>query len=400
MGHALKILYHHRTRGDNVERVHILGMVVALENLGHRVFIAGPPGVKLEKKLTKNVTLKRRSGWTIELWRKLSSHCPEVFFEMMEIMYNFYSFFNLFRAFRKKRIDFIYERYALFSFSGVLFSKIRKAPIFIEVNDSALVERNRNLLFIALARKLEKWVFKRASCIVTVSGVFRSVISKLGIMENRIVVIPNAIDPNLFHVFPERQSSLRQELGLAGKIVIGYVGNFSIWHKLEFLIKGVAKVLDQGFDIHCILVGEGASTSAMKKLAFRIGIEQNFNFLGKKPHNEIAEYIALMDLCVLPSANHYCSPVKIFEYMAMGKAIVAPNLPNIREILTHGVDAMLFEPGDNDGFCKALFQLLENPGLREKVGNNARIKIYEKHLWKQNAKELIDLFLELQKNIA
>ena len=149
----MNILYHHRTRGKDVERVHILGMVRAFRKLGHEVHIASPPGTDLDEDKAKLHSLKSKNN---EIWRKVSVHVPEVFFELIEILYNAFAFVRIISVTRKKKFKLIYERYALFSFAGVLFSRLQGIPIFLEVNDSAVVERNRKVFFGKIARRIDR----------------------------------------------------------------------------------------------------------------------------------------------------------------------------------------------------------------------------------------------------
>ena len=162
----MNILYHHRTQGKGVERVHIMGLVNGLRELGHQVEIIGPPWAEPESHLNESIeetSNNRKSNWNI-----LSKYLPEFLFELMEMAYNAYAYFNLSRHLRKRRVDAvdaIFERYALFMFAGVLVARTHGCPIILEINDAADIERVRTLKFKNIARGLEKTIFKKADAL-------------------------------------------------------------------------------------------------------------------------------------------------------------------------------------------------------------------------------------------
>ena len=388
----MNILYHHRTRGKGAEGAHILGMVRAFRELGHTVYVVSPPGTELDEGQADLHSLKDSKK---EISRKVSVSFPEVFFELLEILYNVFAFFQMIFVMRKKKIDFVYERYALFSIAGILFSRIHGIPILLEVNDSAVVERIRKVLFSKIASRIEQWIFYHASSIITVSGVFKEIVVGRSIKEKKVFVTPNAIDPHDFTVSKDARRLVRKQYQLHGKIVVGYVGGFSVWHRLDFLADTIAELTAIHPNIHCLLVGDGVNRPFLSQYVRKMGVEEHFTFTGKCYHNQVAKYISAMDITILPDANRYCSPLKLFEYMAMGKPVLAPRLPNVNEILTPGVNSVLFEQGEKEDLEKRLSEIIENKELRQNLGNNARRTVYEKHLWIHNARKIIRICKDL-----
>ena len=387
----VNILYHHRTRGKGAEGTHILGMVRAFRELGHTVHFVSPPGTELEDQ----ANLQSLKDPKKEVLRKVSASFPEVFFELLEILYNVFAIFQMIFVMRKKKIDFIYERYALFSIAGILFSRIHGIPILLEVNDSAVVDRNRKVLFLRIASRIERWIFNHASSIITVSAVFKEIVVGRGVEEKKIFVTPNAVDPHNFTISMNARHLVRKQYQLHGKIVVGYVGGFANWHRLDFLADTIAELTAIYPNIHCLLVGDGVNRPFLSQYVKKMGVAEHFTFTGKCYHNQVAEYISAMDITILPDANCYCSPLKLFEYMAMGKPVVAPRLPNVNEILTPGVNGVLFEQGEKEDLEKRLSEIIENEELRRNLGKNARGTVYEKHLWIHNARKIIRICKDL-----
>jgi glycosyltransferase involved in cell wall biosynthesis len=121
-------------------------------------------------------------------------------------------------------------------------------------------------------------------------------------------------------------------------------------------------------------------------------VTDDVHVVGLVTREEIARYVAAFDIAVQPQATTYASPLKLFEYMAMDRAIVAPDQPNIREVLTDGVDALLFEPGNPGDFRAALIRLVRDPALRGKLGAAAGRTIRERELtWDGNARRIVSL---------
>jgi glycosyltransferase involved in cell wall biosynthesis len=389
----MDILYHHRTRGEGVERVHILGIVRAFRELGHEISFVSPPGIDMDGECP-DLSFKRNGG--NGCWRFINRFFPEVLFEFLEVFYNLFAFAQMISVTRKKEFDFIYERYALFSFAGILFSKMKGIPILLEVNDSAVVKRNRTIFFRKIACRIEQWAFCHSSGIITVSCVFKKIIADQGVEEKRIFVTPNAVDPRNFIINMNERNLIKKQYQLHGKMVIGYVGGFFNWHRLNFLMDTITNLISTYPNIHCLLVGDGVTRPILAENARKMGVERHFTFTGKCRHNQIAAHISAMDISILPDANDYCSPVKLFEYMAMGKPVFAPRLPNVSEIITSGRNGILFEPGDKEDLEKKLAKVIENEELRRNLGDSARRTVYEKHLWIHNARKIVRICKDLE----
>jgi glycosyltransferase involved in cell wall biosynthesis len=116
-----------------------------------------------------------------------------------------------------------------------------------------------------------------------------------------------------------------------------------------------------------------------------------FTFTGEVPHSEIPVYIAAMDIAIIPDFNTYGSPMKLFEYMAMGKAIVAPDVPPIKEIVEEGKTALVFERKNSIQAVKCIEALIRDKELRNKLGIRARNVVLNSHTWDQNAKRIVSI---------
>jgi glycosyltransferase involved in cell wall biosynthesis len=380
----MNILYHHRTRATDAQRVHILEMVNAFRSLGHRVAIASFVDTE-----AKQADATRESGEAS--WKTLVRKAPFVY-ELIQLGYNFAALPWLLWKIRSERIDFIYERYSLLNFCGVLAARLSGLPIVLEVNSPFALEQSqeREIRAVRFASWMEKVTCNAADVVIVVTRSLARILVQNGVLESKLALMPNGV--NALHLERTAGSKeLRKSLGLEGRIAIGFVGWFRQWHGLEFLIQAFA---DSGLTRNAalLLIGDGPAMPELRALVKRESLEKSVIFAGPVLHEDIPPYLGIIDIAVQPAANQYCCPMKILEYMALSKPIVAPRQENIEELLTDGKQALLFAPGDADRLQSALRSLVEDSALRAKLGAGSRAAIDERELrWTRNADRTIEL---------
>ncbi len=388
----MNVLYHHRTRGQDVEGVHIRGIVGALRGLGHRVDVVSPPGVDVDRAQaagpasTAIIPAPRPSPWAL-----VSRRAPEVLFESFEVAYNAWAWPALEAHLLRRRCDLVYERYALFGLAGVVTARRRGVPIILEVNDSAEVNRIRPLRMQAAARRVERFIWSTADAVVTITSYFRDLIIAAGVPGERVFVIPNAVDDAAFGGAGADGAAVRARLGLDGKVVIGYVGAINHWRRLDLLLDAFADLSPRHPAAHLLLIGEGPDRAAIAEAARARGLADRVTFTGKVPHAHVAAHLAAIDVAVIPHSNAYGSPMKLFEYMAAGRLVVAPWLPPIVSVLGDGDGGVLFPPLDRTGLHDALDGLLGDPERRARLGARAREKVLAEYVWRRHAETIVAL---------
>lgn len=180
---------------------------------------------------------------------------------------------------------------------------------------------------------------------------------------------------------------VRGQYGIGARLVIGFVGWFKPWHRLDTVIELLAARPEWRGRLHLLLVGDGPEAPALKSLVSARGLEDCVTFTGPVGRDLIYDHIDAFDVALQPHVTEYASPMKIFEYLALGKCVVAPDLENIREILTHGEDALLFRAGDPVDMGRAIEVLANDPGRVQTMGYAARKKIEDRrYYWIDNAK--------------
>ncbi|MEO5656307.1 MAG: glycosyltransferase family 4 protein [Nitrospiria bacterium] len=378
----MNILYHHRTQAEDAQGVHIGAMVSAFRRLGHTVRVAA-----LVDGDTSQATSRRGSRWGA-----IRQMVPPVGYELLQLAYNLYGYWRLCRAIRERRPDLIYERYSLNTLCGVWASRWYGIPLLLEVNAPLYHEESRlgRLRLKGVARWTERWICSNSTWTIAVSDVMRDILIDEGVPADQIVVMPNGVDP--LECDPDTSGdAVRARYGLEGTVVVGFIGWFREWHGLDRLLDLVREARQSQPRLRLLLVGDGPAYPALRAHAERHDLLSAVTFTGPIPRGDVAAHIAAMDIAVQPSATEYACPMKILEYMAMGKAIVAPDQPNIREILDDRETAYLFTPGDSDDFRRVLLDAVADED-RGAVGERALAALHARgYLWSANATRALAL---------
>ncbi len=378
----MRILYHHRTQAGDAQGVHIQEIVRAFRELGHEVRIAAIRG---EEEARRASRAPQGSG--------LLQSVPAWLYEVLSLGYNLYGYRMLRREAAAFGPDMIYERYSLNTYCGIWAARRLRIPIVLEVNAPLATEQERlgRLSFRRLARFSERWICSRSTRTIVVTGVMRDLLAAEGVPRDHMAVVTNGIDPKRFHPGISGDA-VRARNGLDGKVVIGFVGWFRKWHGLEMLLEVFHRSGLSGRGARLMLVGDGPARPDLDRYVRANALEAAVVFTGPVPHDEIPAYIAAMDVAVQPSAPEYACPMKIVEYMAMGKCVVAPDQPNIREIVQAGRSGLLFPPGKAEDLGAALAAAGDDAGLRERLGGEAVATVRSRgFLWEANARRALAL---------
>jgi glycosyltransferase involved in cell wall biosynthesis len=379
----MKILYSHRIQSHDGQGVHLEALVAALRAEGHEVLVVGPSAFQ-----------KAGFGGESRLVALVRRLLPGFVVELLELAYSIPAYRKLARAADSFRPDVLYERYNLFYLSGAWLARRRKLPFLVEVNAPLAEERARfgNLKLKRLGHWSENFVWRRADRVVPVTQVLAGHVRTGGADPSRIVVIPNGID---LAEFPEALAARQAPEG-AGQLTLGFVGFVRDWHGLDGVVCAIAAW--QGAPrLALTVVGEGPARPGLEKLAAELGIAERVRFTGLATREEIPRLTAEFDIALQPASVPYASPLKVFEYMAAGRAIIAPDQPNLREVLEHERTALLFAPGDRDAMWQAVLRLATDAALRTRIGTAARAEILaQDRTWAGNARRVVGLFEELR----
>ncbi|HEX2729067.1 MAG TPA: glycosyltransferase family 4 protein [Rubrobacteraceae bacterium] len=385
--------------------VHVREMAAAFGRAGHSVIVAG--------------SLLSKSPW--EEPAKLEAHLlhlpptPETaaaFYalkdfndtlgiedslpgELRRILYNQEVLTRLKRRFENHRPDFIYERASLYSTAGIQLARALERPLILELNSPLAVEQAayRTTNLGGLAAKAERWILARADAVVAVSAPLREYALSLGAPPDRVHVIPNGVNPELFH--PEADILMPEGRDLGDGPVLGFVGGLRPWHGVEVLPALVERLAGRYPDIRLVIVGDGPLRGELERDGRERGLERNVVFTGALPHEEIPAWVRRFDVALAPyhrpKHDFYFSPLKIFEYMACGVPVVAAGLGQIPDIVRDGETGLLYAPDEPGGLLAACERLLDNPDLSGRLGRAAAKEILARYTWDRNAERVADL---------
>ena len=296
--------------------------------------------------------------------------------------------------------EMIYERYALFATAGGALARALGLPLVLEVNAPLSEEQaaHRGLAFGRTARAVEGTILRAADRVVAVSDGLVDWLTGLGVEEGRITVLPNGVDVARFAAAAGEGGAVRELLGLDGdRPVIGFVGTLKPWHGTPTLLRAFARLRDQGPAAprpHLLIVGEGPERPALEALARQEGIAGDVTFTGAVPHEQVPAYLAAMDVATAPydrTEDFYFSPLKLFEYMAAGRPVVAAATGQIRDCVRHGETGLLYPPGDIEALAGAVATLVADPTRAGALGQAGQIYVAERHTWEGNARAVVDL---------
>ncbi len=319
---------------------------------------------------------------------------PYFFWGAVMLAYNFVYVRGVQRYLGSHPPRFFYQRHFAFSIAGALLSRRFNTPLILEYNGSEVWMADHwdpNPLR-GWIRLCEGVTLRCAARIVVVSEVLRESLLARGIPADRIRVNPNAVDPDYFYPGRGRESGRKQLAVNPDEVLIGFVGSFSFWHGIEILQQAIASLLSHGpaCRLRFVLMGDGLLHGEMRSALGAYEQTGQVMFTGPLPRNKVAEYLDACDILVSPhvpmpdGSKFFGSPTKLFEYMAMGKAIVASQLDQLAEVLDHDRTALLVTPGNPEELAAAVERLALDRAKREALGAAARRAAVERHSWSHN----------------
>jgi glycosyltransferase involved in cell wall biosynthesis len=376
----MKILYHHRTASKDGQAVHIEELIGALRELGHEVRVVAPA--------IGAADMGAEVGWV----QRLKVHLPKAVYELLELAYSLVAYSRLASVAREFRPDFIYERYNLFLLAGLLLKRRLGIPLLLEVNAPLAEERRLfgGLGLPRLARWAEGKAWRGADFVLPVTKVLADRIAAVGVAAERLVVVPNGINRAHFAGAPDPRSA-KERLGLGGALVLGFTGFVRDWHGVDRVIRWMASA-DAPANAVLMVVGDGPVRADLERLAVELSLSDRVRFTGIVARARVPEHVACFDIALQPAVVAYASPLKLFEYLALGKAIVAPRQPNIEEVLVDGENAVLFDASEQGAFERGLTRLCTDAVLRERLSAAAAATIDRLDLtWAGNARRVTEL---------
>ena len=301
--------------------------------------------------------------------------------------------------------DIVYERNGLFRNGIAMACRRLKIPYVLFVEADEILEHDyMERPLIGLLRKSAGRQFyynlMAADCIICVSDPLKShLVSHWNIPAQKISVFSNGVDVNQFKPNEMTGGQVRASLGISDNPMLLFVGNFYEWHDVATVLHSFSHVLERYPNGRLVLVGDGALREKMQQLAIDLDISKSVHFTGLIPHADVPRYMAAADIAVVPypkmPQENWLSPLKLFEYMASAKAIVASSVGQVVNIIQHEKNGLLISPGDPLEMASAISRLIENQDLRVRLGQQARADTVRYHSWEQYITRLENVFANL-----
>jgi glycosyltransferase involved in cell wall biosynthesis len=299
---------------------------------------------------------------------------------------------------KRRQVMMVWERHDMFPGPGRRLASKLNVPFIISVEALAVWEAKkwgvkRPLWGNWLERYVEANSLMQADLVSCVSDEVRDKVVSLGVPKEKVVVSHNRVDSNLFNPNVDG-SDINQHYQLKDKIVIGWTGSFRAFHGLDTVVHAFRKIHDRFNNVVLMLIGDGAEYEKIKEQATSLGLSDHVILPGKQPITAIPAYVANFTIGLVStnsaSGFHY-SPLKLREYLAMGKAVIAPRAGDIPSLFTDGEDIVLYEPGDVDNLALQIERLIDQPNLRNLLEENA-VQYFEKEgTWLSEMKKVCDL---------
>jgi glycosyltransferase involved in cell wall biosynthesis len=239
---------------------------------------------------------------------------------------------------------------------------------------------------------MESWICSNATQTIVVSTPLKQYLESIGVPQGKCIVMPNGVDPDRFAP-RARNVALFDELAIPkDSFVAGFTGFLRPWHGLDLLLTAVANLIMQGCKVFLLIVGDGPYRKPIEKMVDELGVARFVCITGRVPHERVPDYVSLFDVAVSPRATFYASPMKVIEYMGLGKPVVVPRTANFLDFIDEGVHGITFENGSVTALESALATLCDSPNVCRDLGLQGRRKVESRLNWRWNANEVCRLF--------
>ena len=364
---------------------HMRGMVNGFREEGHTVEIlvlGKKPQTTDSSKQTNSFKSIFKKVLPKILWRTLK--------EIQQIRFDKHAAQELRVAIKNFDPDIVYERSAWMSNGSVQELKPFNVKHVVEINapfEEEVKEFEKSSSFISFIGKMKlRNLLQSANLVAPItSSLQEHLVKNYDVNPASCIVVPNAIDKTEIQITDSRVEEIRNIFELTHKTVIGFVGSIFPYHGVDRLIQAVSNLKNS--QVALLIVGDGYLIPELKEQARILGLSSRIHFTGSVPKEDIYNYILAMDVVTLPNTEWYCSPVKLFEYGALGKVIIAVNEAGVSDVMTAG-DGVLFENNEQN-FQEALNLTVSNLNPLKEKANAFQQRIFSNHTWSANARQIL-----------
>ena len=367
---------------------HMREVIAAFEEQGHEVvrFIQG--GEKLNTTDTR-IDFKKRS------WKKfIPSLIWETLRDIQMIRLDKQIENRLLAFLLQEKPDLIYERSCYGMGAGMRAAEKLGIRYVVEMNapypEEKALMHGKSLLQRMGSRHEKKQVLQAHRTIVVSTAMKSYLMQKTLVSADKILFVANAVNPSHIHFNPTRQAHIRESYGFTfSHMVFGFVGSIFPYHGVDIMIESFARIVKEYSHARMLIVGDGETLPQLQRRVKELTLEDKIHFTGNVPHAEVYDYLSVMDVTVMARSNWYGSPVKIFEYGAMQKAIIAPRVVPVEDVMKNEIDGILID-ADEKELANSMRFMLNNPQERHRMAVTFHDKVIREHTWKRVAEQILD----------
>jgi glycosyltransferase involved in cell wall biosynthesis len=264
----------------------------------------------------------------------------------------------------------------------VIGKRLLRRPVLLDFNDliaqytSQLLNLKPQNIIAKLAVLIQDSIVRGSDKIIASTNYIKEYASRLGVKGERIIVIPNGVDTNFFDPKKYFAQHIESQMGLQGRKICVYCGRLDSWAGTNVILRISKAFAEKSPNTSFLVVGTGEK---------KVASARNVVAVGGVAYEEVPKMLALADVVLVPfpdnEVSRAASPLKLFEGMAMGKAIVASSVDGIREVLSHRESGMLVNPSDVAEWNRAVTDLLNDGSMARQLGENARTLARERYDW-------------------
>lgn len=385
-------------------QLHTLSVIKGLQKLGHKVRTVATQNGQL--KWTDDLQTWHLPVYGVTqrmIFRFLESAIRRVQYELKLPYFGFFDSLHYADAFcnQLNEFDVLYERHGYMGFGGVIAAQLLKIPLVLELNGNIIKEIDERGLDISpIQRKIGRWItirtFFAANRIVVVSETLKKcLVTDYHFPADKVTVVVNGANIDLFSKEYDK-GIVRNQFGLSDVPTIIFVGSFEPWHGVDLLLSSYYEVLKTNPDSQLILIGDGSGREKAVQHTVALGLEDKVKFLGRLPQNKVAAILSVARIVVAPYPFEHNdivgTPLKLIEYMAAGKGIVA-SAAAIHEIIEDGITGLRVAPANVKALADGISRLLADDALCNALGQNAALRA-RKYSWDNVNRELNNIILD------
>jgi glycosyltransferase involved in cell wall biosynthesis len=379
----MRIAYLHYLVDDDTALHHVRQFATAAKALGHRLDVHA---MNLAAHGGQDVTQPTAGT---RLRAQLRKSWGRFLHEPKELLWNARYVGREAKLLRANLPDVLLVRDHLLTASCVPVARRLHLPLVVEVNAPATESRlylSQYMHLPFVPEWLEGWKLRNADAVTVVSSSLKDhLVERYGITSDKIAVIPNGADVDLFR--PDAAADPVIVRRSPDEVVIGFVGSFQRWHGTELLASLIDEVARARRATRFLLVGDGPEAGQLRAAARGLG--ERVLFTGMVSHHRVPGLVAGLDIGVLPEADFYRCPLKVIEWMAAGKAVVAPDYGPLRDLLGGGRYGVLVRPRDPRALNQAVLALIDDPARRGALGAAAAAHARADLSWTHNARRVL-----------